>query len=118
MQRETNYEKPILKFTPLQNKEDIAETCWGNHGNGYKYYDTAGSGYVAFGIADGSCTAAGGALQMLYYESITDAEPEQIYEGDPRYTETYNKIMAASGGSYGQPFKGEENFPDSPSGMS
>ena len=55
---------------------------------------------------------------MLYYESITDAEPEQIYKGDPRYTETYNKIMAASGGSYGQPFKGEENFPDSPSGMS
>ena len=55
---------------------------------------------------------------MLYYESKTDTEPEQIYKGNPLYDETYDKIMAASGGSYGQPFKGEDKFPDSPSGMS
>lgn len=115
---QATYEKPKMVFVTLQNQDNIAEKCWGNHGTGFKYYDTVGQGYVAFTIADGSCTADGGALQMYYYEYKGDTSGEPIAAGDPRYNEVYNKIMAESGGSYGQPFKGEASFPDDPSGMS
>ncbi len=32
--------------------------------------------------------------------------------------EAYGKLLEVSGGSYGQPFKGENNFPDTPGEMS
>lgn len=112
------YEKPKMTFVSLENQENIANTCWGNHGTGYKYYDTLGVGYVAFTIEAKSCTAADGALQMYYYDSKDDKEPEQIFAGDQHYDEAYNKLIEVSGGSYGQPFKGEDNFPDTPGGMS
>lgn len=112
------YEKPKAKFVSLQNQENVADKCWGNHGTGYKYYDTAGSGFVSFTIAEGSCTADQGALLMYFYEYKGDPEGEQIFEGNPKYDEVYQKIMAESGGSYGQPFKGEDKFPDDPGKMS
>lgn len=112
------YEKPKMTFVSLRSRENIADTCWGNHGTGYKYYDTAGAGYVAFTIAAGSCTAEGGALQMIYYSSKNDTVGTAISAGHPQYDETYRKVMDASGGSYGQPFKGSNGFPDSPGGMS
>lgn len=114
MQRETNYEKPILKFTPLQNKEDIAETCWGNHSGKYKYYDTVGTGYVGFTLENNSCSADVGLL-MYFYKDESDPGT-QIFPGDPKYDQVYELVTAE--GNYGSPFKGEENFPDSPSGMS
>lgn len=112
------YEKPKMTFVSLHNQDNVAEKCWGNHGTGFKYYDTVGAGYVAFTIAAGSCTADDGALLMYYYEYNGDPQGEQIFTGDPRYDETYSKIMAESGGSYGQPFKGGDQFPNDPGGMS
>lgn len=29
----TNYEKPKMKFVSLRNKKEVANTCWGGHGN-------------------------------------------------------------------------------------
>lgn len=112
------YEKPKMTFVSLQNQKAVADKCWGNHGTGYKYYDTAGPGYVAFTIEAGSCTAESGALQMLYYDSKEDTSPEWISSGNTYYDEAYEKLLSVSGGSFGQPFKGEESFPDTPGGMS
>ena len=112
------YDKPRMLFVELKNKERVADKCWGNHGTGYKYYDTTGTGYVAFTIEAGSCTADSGAIQMYYYDSKEDDEPERVYEGNKYYDETYRKLLESSGGSYGQPFKGESEFPDTPEQMS
>ncbi len=109
------YEKPKMTFVSLHNQDNVAEKCWGNHGTGYKYYDTAGSGYVAFTLENNSCSAESG-LIMFFYEGQNDTEPEQIYSGDPRYDEIFAKVTA--GGNYGSPFKGEDQFPDSPADMS
>lgn len=107
-----------MTFVPLENQENIADKCWGNHGTGHKYYDTMGVGYVSFTIEAGSCTAKDGALKMYYYDSKDDKEPEQIFPGDEHYDEAYSKLLEVSGGSYGQPFKGGSTFPDSSGGMS
>lgn len=119
-----NYTKPELKFVTLRNQESVAEKCWGNHGTGYEYYDTMGKGYVGFTIAEGSCTTEGGQLEVYYYPE-KDTPKDQgtpIYAGHPKYAkqyeEFYKKLTEASGGSYGQPFKGEKDFPDDPGGMS
>ena len=105
-----------MNFVSLRNESSIAATCWGNHGKSAKYYDTAGAGYVEFSIADGSCTTQG-LLRVLYYDSKGDTEPEQIFAGDKRYDELLKELEGA-GGSWGQPFKGSENFPDNPDDMS
>ena len=112
------YEKPKMTFVSLQNQKAVADKCWGNHGTGRKYYDTAGPGYVAFTIEAGSCTANQGALQMFYYDSKEDEFAEPISSGNQYYDEAYDKLISASGGNYAQPFKGEESFPDTPGGMS
>lgn len=112
------YEKPKMTFVSLQNQKAVADKCWGHHGTGYKYYDTAGSGFVSFTIAGGSCTTADGALQMNYYDSKEDTSPESISSGNQYYDEVFEKLMSVSGGSYAQPFKGEDSFPDTPDGMS
>ena len=109
------YEKPKMTFVSLQNRENVAEKCWGNHSTGYKYYDTVGSGYVAFTLANNSCSAED-KLLMYFYEDKNDKEPEEIFRGDPRYDEIYGKVTV--GGNYGSSFKGEEQFPDTPAGMS
>lgn len=106
-----------MKFVSLRSNENVADKCWGNHGKGVKYYDTAGAGYVSFSISEGSCTTEG-QLVVMYYESKYDTTPEPISEGHPAYDEFYAKLMSISGGSYAQPFKGESSFPDTPSGMS
>lgn len=110
------YEKPKMTFVSLQNQDNVAETCWGNHSGAYKYYDTAGSGYVAFTLENNSCSAED-KLVMFFYSDKNDQTPEQIYAGDPRYEEIFEKVTAG-GGNYGSPFKGEQQFPDTPSGMS
>lgn len=111
------YEKPKMTFVSLQNENNVAATCWGNHGKDYKYYDTAGSGYLAFTVTNGSCSAQYG-FDVYFYEDKNDKEPDQLFEGDPRYDELWNKVVEASGGNYGSPFKGEDQFPNSPAGMS
>lgn len=119
-----SYEKPQLKFVSLRNQESVAEKCWGNHGTGYEYYDTMGKGYVGFTIAPGSCTTEGGQLQVYYYPEKDTPKEEGIliYKDHPQYgkqyTEFYNELQRVSGGSYGQPFKGEAQFPDDPGDMS
>lgn len=112
------YEKPKMHFVPLRNDEKIANKCWGNHGTGYEYYDTHGSGFVGFTIANGSCTTED-QLQVVFYKDKNDKTGTPVYPGNPQYDEFYQALLDASeGGSYGQPFKGEEKFPDDPGGMS
>lgn len=48
-----DYVKPEIKLVSLQNSDSIANTCWGNQGKSYKYYDTAGAGFIRFNVAGG-----------------------------------------------------------------
>lgn len=116
------YKKPKMSFVSLQNRENIAEKCWGNHGTGtaYKFYDTAGPGYVRFYPSGESCGNSEDKPELImeYYDSKDDETPESISKGDPRYDETYQKISDVSNGKWGSPFKGEGYFPNNHDGMS
>lgn len=103
------YESPKIEFQDLQLKEDIANVCWGGHGNSMTwYYDIDGPGYVSFQIAGGKCTL--NLDQVTYY--YANGEVGTITQ------EQYNELSKAlknSGGESGNPFKGEGvDFPIKP----
>lgn len=106
------YEKPRIEFHDLQLKEEIANTCWGGHGNGMTwYYDTKGTGYVSFQIGGGKCTL--NLSNVTYYKNSTD-NGTLIGKGNPQYNEL-EAALRDSGGESGNPFKGEGvDFPNTP----
>ena len=93
------YESPKIEFQLIRLNEQIAKTCWGHHGTDtLLWYDSPGSGYISFKIADGSCA----------FNPI-----EITYKGFPEDTDfaavesEFRKTVKASGGDQGNPFKGE-----------
>lgn len=111
MKKKKKYEKPTIEFHGLQLKEDIANTCWGGHGNTMTwYYDTKGEGYVSFQIGGGKCTL--NLSNVIYYKDIHDTGT--LISSGPQYDEL-KAALRASGGESGNPFKGEgSEFPNTP----
>lgn len=100
----TNYEKPKMKFVSLRNKKEVANTCWGGHGNKMTwFYDTQGTGYVSFQIGGGECTL--NLSNVKYYEN-KESQGENIDQSNEKYNELHNALMK-SGGESGNPFKNE-----------
>lgn len=119
-----HYEKPSMKMVSLRSNEKVANTCWGNHGpETQRYWDTAGKGYVSFYCGDKSCGLTETSLVVWFYDKKEDDTPQLLdptngtdWEKD-LYNQVYTKLKN-SGGESGNPFFGEENFPDKPDGMS
>lgn len=112
------YEKPSVKMVPLRSNESVANTCWGNHGpTTQRYWDTEGVGYVSFYCSGSSCGLTKQNLVVYYYDKKNDKEPDKVEPGTELHTKVYDKLLT-SGGDSGNPFKGEEQFPDNPGGMS
>lgn len=112
------YEKPQMKMVSLRSDKNIADTCWGNHSEStQRYFDSLGKGFVGFYISGDNCGLTKDALVVNYYESREDTTAERLQKDDSRFEELYTKLVE-SGGESGNPFKGEENFPDNPGGMS
>ena len=113
MKKKKKYEKPRIEFHDLQLKEEIANTCWGGHGNPKMtwYYDTKGIGYVSFQIGGGKCTL--NLSNVKYYKDKDD--PGTLISSGPQYNELYTALKN-SGGESGNPFKGEDTglFPNKP----
>lgn len=116
MKKKKKYEKPRIEFHDLQLKEEIANTCWGGHGdpNMTWYYDTKGIGYVSFQIGRGNCTLN---LSNVKYYKYKGDSGIVLDENDTRYVELYTALKN-SGGESGNPFKGEDTglFPNNPDG--
>ena len=110
------YEKPVMKFVELRNREEVANTCWGYHGTGTNLYcDIPGEGYVSFQISGGSCGLGeyGEKLvNVLYYEEDDGAGVEATNQ---QKNILFN-ILNQSGGTDGNPYKGEGTIviPDHP----
>lgn len=99
------YEKPAVKFVSLRNEEAVANTCWGYHGTETNLYcDIPGEGYCSFQISAGSCAL--NLTEVYYYKNSDDSAGTPIFDGDPRY-DALKAILDASGGSNGNPYKGE-----------
>lgn len=114
----TIYEKPTMKMVPLRGNKNIANTCWGNHSeNTQRYFDSAGKGYVGFYVSGGNCGLTEDSLVVNYYDHKGATTFERVYKGNDAFDELYKKLVA-SGGATGNPFDGEEHFPDNPGGMS
>lgn len=97
----------------MQLKEEIANTCWGGHGNRMTwYYDIKGPGYASFQISGGKCTLTDKTFSnVTYYDA--KGNPGSL-NGD-QYNELLNALKK-SGGESGNPFKGEgREFPTQPS---
>lgn len=112
------YEKPFMKMVPLRSNESVANTCWGNHGpETQRYWDIEGKGYVSFYCSGGDCGLTEQTLVVYYYDKKDDDTPELMAPGSTLHSKVFNKLWS-SGGDSGNPFKGEEQFPDNPGGMS
>ena len=131
-----NYEKPKIKVVSLQNENAVANTCWGYHGTNTRLYcDLEGEGYASFQIGSGSCTlnlvnvryycskypydenadsnGNHGGIPMLDYD---DSNTANVHEGKVLLNKLNQKLLE-SGGSTGNPYKGEGQtvIPDNPS---
>lgn len=98
----TNYQKPHMKFVAFQNEETIANTCWGHHSQGTTLYADAKDrrhGYYSFQIAPGSCSLNLINVMYIVKDEKKPASCSQIG--------ALTKILAASGGECGNPYKGE-----------
>ena len=74
-----HYEKPAMNFVNLRNESAVAETCWGNHGNGFTYYcDLPGVGHCSFQIEAGPCALNLVNVMYITDEGIQAATNEQI----------------------------------------
>ena len=110
------YEKPVMKFVELRNREEVANTCWGYHGTDTKLYcDIPGEGYVSFQIGGGSCGLdphGTNLINVLYYK---EEGVEGVKATDQQKDILYN-ILMGSGGDTGNPYSGEGTtvIPDHP----
>lgn len=96
------YEKPALEFVSLRNDNEVAATCWGNHGKDvYMYCDIPGVGYMSFQIGGGSCALN---LINVRYHETKGSEGEFVYDGDAPY-EALELLLKDAGGSNGNPYK-------------
>ena len=112
MKKKKKYEKPRIEFHDLQLKEEIANTCWGGHGNSMTwFYDTKGPGYASFQISGGKCTLTKDTFSNVTYY---DAKGNPGTITSDQYNELYTALKN-SGGESGNPFKGEgKEFPTTP----
>ena len=101
------YESPKVEFQKIRLNEKIANTCWGYHSSSKElYYDYKGTGYIGFYITGSSCEFGGEKIRVNYYNI-------PLEEQSKAYNEFYQAVIN-SGGSSGNPFKGEGSviFPD------
>ena len=108
METVKKYEKPAMRFVSLRSEETIADTCWGYHGTGTDlYFDTDGTGYCSFQIAEGPCAL--NLINVYYYDKYGDDSPEALSPGDARY-EALNQALINAGGNGGTSFKGQKDI--------
>lgn len=66
------YVSPKVEFKGLGLKQNIAKTCWGNHGvpapEGDYFYDYSGKGYIKFTITGKSCTLNESTVNIIYID--------------------------------------------------
>ena len=74
------YVSPKVEFKAIKLGENIADTCWGNHGTEKDYfYDYSGRGYIRFRIKAGSCTLNTNTVN-IYYEYVPKDEESKAYD--------------------------------------
>ena len=121
------YEKPTIRRNDLVSRGTIANTCWGYHSGGSPtwWYDKNGTanGFVSFYIHEGQkCGELDQMVTITWYQNraaLNNGEGRLVVRNEAVVTDAgvtvypYNDCydyLIASGGSQGNPFRGETNL--------